>query len=124
MWSRWAQASILALMLLSRCLLSASPPGHEVQDPRPVYSTRAKSERLMPSQGPSLEGTRQEKPGGQSCPPRYTGGAGPPEPNGHLGNFRHQGRLAGAVMTGLGLSCQGFRLPLQLVEKETVGGAQ
>ena len=104
----WAPASTLALVLLSWCLLSATPPKHDVEDPGPVYSIRAESERLTQSQVPGLGGTPREEPCAQSCSPHHTGESGPPEPKGHVGNFRqHQaGWLrgqdwAGTVLRGL-----------------------
>ena len=103
-----------------------TPTEPSIQDSRLVHSTQASLWRAKEANTEPLARSGRcpagEPPGRSSSLHR---GGGPQEPKGHLGNIRqHQGRLAGAVRAGMGLSCQSYRLPLQLVEKELNGEAQ
>lgn len=107
-------------------LLSHTPTEPSIQDSRLVHSTQASLWRAKEANTEPLARSGRcpaGEPSGRSS--SLHRGGGPQEPKGHPWNIRqHQGRLAGAVRTGLGLSCQSYRLPLQLVEKELNGEAR
>lgn len=75
-------------------------------------------ERSTQSRVPGLGGTLQEEPCGQSCSPLCPGEVALQSPQAPGDSQAAAGRLAGTVRAELGLSCQGCRLPLQLMEKE------